>query len=86
MLIKRSILVLFFKTNWAGGRQSIRPLQSRGLNCGLSVIFLLNQQKGERGRCTYPPSQDLIDGGALLQRALGDHIRAHLFHVEHEGV
>lgn len=35
---------------------------------------------------TYPSSQDLIDGSALLQRALGDHIRTHLFHVEHEGV
>lgn len=45
------------------------------------MVQTATQKKG-----SYPPSQDLIDGSALLQRALGDHIRAHLFHVEHEGV
>lgn len=41
---------------------------------------------GHTDYVTYPSSQDLIDGSALLQCALGDHICTHLFHVEHEGV
>lgn len=35
---------------------------------------------------TYPPPEDLIDRGALLQRAFGHHIGAHLFHIQHESV
>lgn len=34
----------------------------------------------------YPPAQDLVDGCALLQRALGHHLGPHLLHVQHEGV
>ena len=45
----------------------------------------------ERGRhrctsATHPPPQDLVDGGALLQRTLGHHVGPHLFHIQHESV
>lgn len=35
---------------------------------------------------SHPSSQDLVDGGALFQRALGHHLGPHLLHVEHKGV
>lgn len=35
---------------------------------------------------TYPSSEYLVDGGALLERALGDDFGPHLLHVEHKGV
>jgi len=34
----------------------------------------------------YPTAENLINGGALLQRALGHDFGSHFFHVEHEGV
>jgi hypothetical protein len=34
----------------------------------------------------YPSAQDLVDGGRLLERALGLHHWPHLLHVEHERV
>jgi hypothetical protein len=34
----------------------------------------------------YPSAEDLIDGGRLLERALGLNDRPHLLHVEHERV
>ena len=37
-------------------------------------------------RRAYPSTEDLIDGGALLERALGHHFGPHLLHVEHKGV
>lgn len=36
--------------------------------------------------CPYPPSQDLVDGCALLQRAFSDDLRPHLFHIQHESI
>lgn len=38
------------------------------------------------GSPLYPPAQDLVDGSALLQRALGHHLGPHLLHVQHEGI
>ena len=35
---------------------------------------------------SYPPAEDLVDGGGLLERALGLHHRPHLLHVQHERV
>lgn len=35
---------------------------------------------------TYPSAQDLVDGGALLERAFSHHVSAHLLHVQHERV
>lgn len=40
----------------------------------------------QRSLGSYPPAQDLVDGGAFLQRALSHHLGPHLLHVEHEGV
>lgn len=42
---------------------------------------------GEGGRCRPDlPSQDLVDGRALLQGTLGHHLGPHLLHIQHEGV
>lgn len=35
---------------------------------------------------SYPPSQDLVDGSALLQGALGNDFCPHFFHIQHESV
>lgn len=34
----------------------------------------------------YPSAQDLVDGCALLQRALSHHLGPHLLHVQHERI
>jgi hypothetical protein len=46
----------------------------------------LFQGRAEGWISTYPPSEDLVDGRALLQRALGHHFGTHLLHVQHERV
>lgn len=38
------------------------------------------------GEETHPPAEYLVDGRALLQRTLRNHLRPHLLHVQHEGV
>ena len=49
-------------------------------------------QTNQRGRrenpfpSTHPSSEDLVDGGGFLERALGLDDGPHLLHVEHEGV
>ena len=35
---------------------------------------------------SYPPSENLVDGRRLLQRALRHDLGPHLLHVEHERV
>lgn len=35
---------------------------------------------------SYPPPQDLVDGGAFLQCTLRHHLGPHFLHVQHEGV
>lgn len=39
-----------------------------------------------RERATYPSPQDLVDGRAFFQRALGDHLCSHFLHIQHERV
>ena len=34
----------------------------------------------------YPSSENLVDGSALFERALGHHLCPHLLHVKHERV
>lgn len=46
------------------------------------VVFclLLSRQR------VPPPAQDLVDGRALLQRALGHDLRSHFLHIQHERI
>lgn len=37
-------------------------------------------------RATYPSSEDLVDGSALFQSALGHHFGSHLLHIQHESI
>lgn len=33
-----------------------------------------------------PAAKNLVDGSALFECAFRDHLRSHLFHVQHEGI
>jgi hypothetical protein len=45
------------------------------------VVVTRNEEKE-----AYPSAEDLVDGGALFERAFGYHFGPHLLHVEHERV
>ena len=47
------------------------------------IIGLLNSPSQTTA---YPSAEDLVDGGRLLERALGNDLGPHLLHVEHESV
>lgn len=50
------------------------------------VVVIVIRWSEEACRGTNLAAEDLVDSGALLQRALRHHLGAHLLHVEHKGV
>lgn len=54
---------------------------------GCTRLKVVRGQPGQPTRLgPHPAAQDLVDGGALLERALCNDLGSHLLHVQHESI